>query len=267
MTQGYVKMHNGTPLEFEIMQTGLYRGKTANLGWQFGRRQSGWTNTTDFGDVCEYLGTTQATINTPTPGVQYYVRSSNAADSAAGTGIRSVYINYLKTDGTRTIVEITLAGLTAVPFADDVKFIQYMESGAVGSSGVAAGDIAISSVTTAPTVAQIMEFIKTGSGRSLSGRVMVPKDFTLYMLDWRGSAIGQTMDVRMRSNVYTHNRELSSGIHFQEVMYLASGQFANASFDYLAFPAGALIKISAVPGAAAAGNRCDVGMKFLLIQE
>jgi len=50
-------------------------------------------------------------------------------------------------------------------------------------------------------------------------------------------------------------------------MYLSSGQFASASFDYLAFPEGALIKVSAIPGATAAGNRCDVGMKFLLIQD
>jgi len=160
-------------------------------------------------------------------------------------------------------------GLTPVLLGNDILAVQYMESQDVGTGGVAAGDIYCSSKSTAgaPTVAQTIEKIVTADGRSMSGRIMVPYGFTAYLLGWKASAIANTMDVRVRGTVFTDDRSLSTGFHFQETAYLAAGSSHEDDLHMLSFPAGAVLKVSAIPGAVAAGNRCDASLHFMFIQD
>jgi len=252
--------------EFEIARTGKYRGKTANLGYCLGRRSLGWTSTTLQGDISNYLDTSQQSNTVVTVGTTYYIRSSSVNDTAGGTGIRSMRINYLDGSGNRTITTVSLNGTTGVSLGNNISFVQYMESASEGSGLTSAGDITISSVSGAPTVAQTIEKVTVGDSRSLSGRVKVPTGFSLYLRGFFASAISSTMDTRIRGTVFTDDRTLSTGFHFQQAAYLASGQNIDFPFEFLKFPAGAELKISAIPGGAPAGNRCDANFHFLLIQ-
>jgi hypothetical protein len=252
--------------EFSIAQNGLYNGKVANFGYCIARRSLGWLNTSVMGDISNYLDTSQANNNEVVLGTTYYIRSSNVQDAAGGTGIRTMRINYLNAAGIRAILNVTMNGTTAVSLGSAISFIQYMESETLGSSGVAAGDIIISTSSGIPTVAQTVEKISAGDGRSMSGRVKVPSNFTMYLLGWNASAISSTMDTRLRAQVFTDDRSLSQGFHFQQNIYLASGQIYDEDTHYMRVPSNAQIKISAIPGAAAAGNRADASFHFLLVQ-
>lgn len=252
--------------EFEIAQTGLYKGRVANLGYSIARRSEGWSSTSVMGDVSNYLDNSQATNTPVVVGTTYYIRSSSVQDGVGGTGIRTMRVNLLDTNGYRTIRTITMNGTTSVVVGSDISFVQYMESETIGSGGTAAGDITISSVTGAPTVAQTIEKIVTGDSRSMSGRVKVPKDFSLYLRGWSVGSIGNTQDTRIRGQAFTNDRTLSPGFHFQQTCFLSNGQNADFPVEYLKFPEGAEIKISSIPGGtAAAANRCDGSFHFLLI--
>ena len=255
---------------WEVARTGQYRGKVANLGWMFCRRDNGWLNTSTVQDVAHYLDGSQASINPVVLGTPYYLVSTSASDGVGGTGIRSVRVNCLTGAlGVRTIRTITLNGTTPVLLGDDVQFVQYMESDAVGSVGVAVGNVYCSSKSIAgtPTVPERIDMIGPGDGRSMAGRVMVPDSFKLHLMGWHVNAISANMDTRIRGTVFTNDRTLSAGYHFQDTAYVASGQSFVDEFHYATFPAGAIIKLSAIPSAAAAGNRCEGSFHFLLVQD
>lgn len=263
-------MHFDTDPMWEVARTGQYRGKVANLGWMFCRRDNGWLNTSAVQDVAHYLDSSQASINPVVLGTAYYLVSTSANDGAGGTGIRTMRVNCLiGATGVRTIRTVTLNGLTPVLLGDDVKFVQYMESDAVGSVGVAVGSVYCSSKSTAgtPTVAERIDMVGAGDGRSLSGRVMVPYGFKLHLVGWHVNAISANMDCRIRGTVFTDSRTLSPGFHFQETSWVPSGGSFVGDFHYASFPEGAQIKLSAIPSAAAAGNRCEGSFHFLLIQD
>lgn len=252
--------------EWEIARTGLYQGKVANIGFQYGRRSLGWSSISLMGDVANHLDGSQRYASDPVPGTPYYLVSTSASDSAAGTGIRSVRVNYLNTAGVRTLANITLNGVTPVLVASDIKFVQYLESNLIGSEGEAVGDIYISSASVGvPTVAQMIDKISVGDGRSMGGRVMVPKDFNLYLSGWNCSSVKSIMDIRLSGKAFTDDRSVSPGYHFQDTAYLGDGLHFNTPLPSLRFEEGAIIKCSAIPSGAAATNRCDISFHFLLI--
>jgi hypothetical protein len=101
----------------------------------------------------------------------------------------------------------------------------------------------------------------------MSGRVKVPTDFTLYLLGWTAGAISGNMDTRLRGTVFTDDRAVSTGFHFQQTAFLPAGQTFRDEVHYLKFPSGCELKVSAIPGGAPAGNRCDGSFHFLLISD
>lgn len=260
--------HYDTDPLWEVARTGQYRGHTANLGWMFARRDSGWNNTSTLQDVCHYLDGSQSNANPTVLGTPYYIVSTSAQDGVGGTGIRTLYVNCLVgVELTRTVRVVTMNGTTPVLLGSDIAHVQYMESGEIGSTGAAVGNVYCSTLSTpgTPTVAQRIDMLGAGNGRSTAGCVMVPGGFVLHLIGWHASAIGTTMDVKLKGQAYTHNHALSPGFHFQGTAWLSSGQNFSEDTKYLAFPAGALLKFSAVPGATAAGNRCEASMHFILI--
>ncbi len=271
LLQDFSRQHHfDTDPRWEIARTGAYRGRVANIGWMFARRDNGWNATPEMQDVAQYLDGTQSRINDTVLGTSYYIVSTSAQDGVGGTGTRTVYVNCLiGATGVRTIREITLNGTTPVLLGNDVKFVQYMEVGKVGSSGGAVGSIYCSTKSDVgtPTVAQRIDMIGVGNGRSASGRFMVPADFTLYLLGWHVSAINTYMDARLRGTAYTHDRSVSPGFHFQDTAWVGPGQNFTDDFHYLPFTSGSVIKLSAIPGAAAAGNRCEGSMHFILVKD
>jgi hypothetical protein len=257
------------PTEFQMAYYGQIGGKTAKVYRVMGSRSQGWTSTTAFGDACEYLDNTQALMNTPTAGQTLYLRSSSASDAAAGTGVRTVRIVYLDAAGVQQVRTDTLTGTTPVSIGTGYSFIQWMESEAIGSTGVAAGTISLSSTNGVPTVATTFDQIAPGGGRSLSGRYKIPTAHSGYMISWAANAINNTMDVRLRADVFADDRTtLANGAyHFQDRLFLGANTNDGASGGWLKYPAGSTIKIAAIPGATATANRLDCDMLIAVVAD
>jgi len=88
------------------------------------------------------------TYNEQTSGAQRSVKSADAGDAAAGTGIRTLRIVYYALSAgviTGPFVEVlTMNGTTAVPtVATNIALIEKMEAVTVGSGGGAAGAITL----------------------------------------------------------------------------------------------------------------------------
>lgn len=246
---------------------GRLRGKTAYNVAVLGSRSRGWNSTAVLGDACDYLDTTQSLMNTPTTGQTLYLVSTSASDDAAGTGARSVRIVYLDAAGNQQTTTVNTAGLTPVSLGTGFSFIQWMEVASLGSSETSVGSLSISSTNGAATVATTFELIRAGGNRSLSGRYMVPTGFTAYVCQWGAAAINTTMDTRLRATVFADSGALSTVYHFQDRVFLPSGVITDIMLYYPALSAGCVIKVSAIPGNAPAGNKLDCDFHLLLIED
>lgn len=253
------------PVELQVERTGLFLGQAARVVYILGRRSLGWNSTSVLGDVAQYLNTTQDRINAVSTGTTYYLNSTSANDTAAGTGARTVRIVYLDSSGNQQVRTDTLNGTTPVSIGSGYSYFQWAEVASVGSGGVSAGNITISSTNGAATTATTVEYIAAGGNRSLSARYKVPTGYTAYITSWDVKAINGDMDARLRAQVFADDRALSTVHHFQDNLYQAANTRGEQRLDYLPVPAGAEIKISAIPSASAAGNRCDASFRLILV--
>lgn len=85
--------------------------------------------------------TSAGTYSFPTGASTVTVSSSSASDSAAGTGVRTISVNYLRTDFTEVTVPVTMNGTTPVTVATDVYRINSVTATSFGSVGSAVGTI------------------------------------------------------------------------------------------------------------------------------
>jgi hypothetical protein len=258
---------DGSP-EAQCAHYGKWAGKTCRVVTIFGRRSLGWNSTSVFGDVAQYLDTSQDALNAVSTGTTYFIRSSSANDTAAGTGARTVRIVYLDAAGAQQKVTATLNGTTGVSLGSGFSYFEWAEVATVGTGIVAAGNITISSVVGAPTTAQTVEYIAAGGNRSLSGRYVVPAGYEAHLLDWSLTAQGGgTFDTRLRAPTFADD-DTSSGTapHFKDNAFITSGVGPNdATLHYLKIPAGVEIKVSAIPSAAGAANRLDISFHLILM--
>lgn len=254
--------------ELIISNSGYLSGKAAKCLCILGRRDSGWSSTSALGDVAQYLDTSQASVNSVDVGTTYYIVSTSGDDTnSSGTGVRKIRITYLDSSGNQQVSTVNLAGTVAVSIGSGYTAFQWMETSDVGSGGVAAGDIAIGSINGAQTVASTVRFIKTGGNKSMGGEYTVPTGYSFYIAAWHASAINANMDVRLRATVFTDNRAISTSFHFQDTLYIPSGQTSHSVLPYLRCPAGSKIKVSAIPQIAAAGNRCDAVIDGICLED
>lgn len=252
--------------EFSVQHYKSLLGKDASLYHIMGSRILGWNSTSALGDACEYLDSSQNSMNTPTTGQTLYLVSTSVNDTAAGTGARTVRIIFLDINGLQQIRTETLNGTTPVSIGSGYNFIQWMEVDSVGSGSVSAGNITISSTNGAATVATTFERITAGGNRSLSGRYKVPSDCHGHLIHWDIAAISNTMDVRLRSTSFMDDNSLSTVYHFLDRGFLSSGQTTTQDLEYRELPSDCVIKISAIPGAAAAGNKLDCSFSLIVMK-
>jgi hypothetical protein len=255
------------PPELMAAISGVIAGRAARPVHVVGARSQGWVSTAVMGDAADYLDTTQSNINVPTVGQTLYLVSTNAADTAAGAGARTVRTTYLDANGYEQTRTDALAGLAPVNIGAGYTAIQRCEVATVGTAnGTAAGNITISSTNGAATVATTFEQITAGGNASLSGRYVVPTGFNGFVPDWSAGAVNQSMDCRLRADCFFNDRTLSPGVfHFQDRLFLPNGSIGGDNLPWLKMPAGCTIKISAIPGGAPAGNRLDCDFTLLLI--
>jgi hypothetical protein len=206
-------------------------------------------------------------MNTPSVGTTYYINSTSAQDATGGTGVDRIRIVYLDASGDQQTTTANLNGTTAVSIGSGFTFIQWMESyHSTTADRIAAGDLTISSINGVATEATTMEMIRAGGNRSQSLRYKIPTGYHGHILDYDVEASGTTMDTKLRATVFSDDDSLSTSYHFLDVASLSSGGTHTADMRYREIPAGAVVKISAIPGAKVAGNRLSGSLHLLVIQ-
>ena len=128
------------------------------------------------------FGTTYATT-----AFQISVSSSDANDTAAGTGARKVVVTYLDANWAEQTVEIDLSGQTPATYTLDTAIRVYRAYvSEVGSGGTAAGDIYIydnaSATVTAGVPDEFYAKITEGENQTLMALYTVPANHTLYLV-------------------------------------------------------------------------------------
>ena len=145
-----------------------------------------------------------------------------------------------------------------------------MEVASVGSGGeVAAGDLTISSTSTgaAPAVSTIVELVAAGGNRSLSGRYKIPAGYTGYIVGWACFGIGNgSFDARIRTQAFASDGTFATPYHFLDTGYVSATVGFDSSLHWVPVPAGAIVKVSAIPSSAPSANRLDCSMSILQVK-
>lgn len=140
------------------------------------------------GPVTRTLVQTQdgTTLHVP-QGVQMALVSTSASDAAAGTGVRTVVVEYLNGDLDYSFELVTLNGTTPVNMlATDVRWVYAVHMATAGNGGVAAGNITVTNGGN--TYAQMT----AGQRSSHSSFYRVPRQKTLYVSSMYGGASSGT---------------------------------------------------------------------------
>ncbi len=135
----------------------------------------------------------------PTAAEQWEIVSTDAADTSAGTGARTVLIQYLDDAYVEQIEVLTMNGTTAVDFIalDAFRFRRALVITA-GTGAINAGDITIRPSGGGDTRGQI----KAGNGNSLDGHYTVPADKAAYlMFVYSNIEKGEDADILLRSTL------------------------------------------------------------------
>lgn len=122
----------------------------------------------------------------PTVARIHNIASSNANDTSAGTGAKTVSINGILADYTEANETITMNGTSNVATTNSYIFINRMRVETVGSVGTNVGVI----TATAQTDNTISAQIDTGYGQAALGVYLVPANKTMYLFKFGGSMIG-----------------------------------------------------------------------------
>lgn len=253
---------------FEVARTGQWRTKTGYTVNVMGRRTSFTASVLNDLVMFTPSAGSSTVINEMAGTEALEIVSSNTADAAAGTGVRTVeitYIDALGTVGAQNTTTVTMNGTTPVSLGSvRALAIQWAEAATVGGGNTAAGDITIRASAT-PT--NVYELISAGGNRSLSGRYMVPVGMSAYAASWVGSAVNQDMDIRLRATVKMSSRAITTPYLFQDAMYPPAGATSPSRvLQWLKFPEGSKIKMSARPAAVGASPRCEASATFAVIQ-
>jgi len=114
----------------------------------------------------------------PSTGMGMQVISGSANDTAAGSGLRTIRVNYLTDTYAAASEVVTLSGTTAVPLvATNIFRVNSIRVATAGSTNVAAGDINCTNTTGAV----VYRSITAGYTRGRGAIYTVPLGKTLYI--------------------------------------------------------------------------------------
>lgn len=195
--------------------------------------------------------------------IQMSVSSSNANDTSAGTGARTVYIAGL--DGSHNSISeiVTLNGQTAVLTTNSYLHINEAYVTSAGSLNSAAGDIYIGTgVVTAGVPATVYDIIAYDYNKRVTGSYTVPAGYTGYIeqgLFSSGSSSGGTSVTGRLMTRGTNNIRLTAA-----VVTLNNGA-ADYAFEYpIVIPEKTTVEAQAV--ASANNNACSSMFIILLVK-
>lgn len=151
-------------------------------------------------------------------GVAISVVSTSADDTSGGTGIQQVEIHYIDVNGDEQEVYATMNGITPVVVGVTAKFIQCVHANAIGSGGVAAGDISVTSGGV------VYSYLPAGKVRCSSASRYVPNGKTLYITDMAGGSSSGTAAADCR--IYIAKTEIADHDYTTAGIYLPYNQVA-----------------------------------------
>lgn len=132
-----------------------------------------------------YTGLPAGVVNTVAETLQVF--SSNAADTAAGTGARTVQIEGLGSNGLYLAETVTLNGVTPVLTINRFYRANVGTVQSAGSGGVNAGTITARHSTTTANIFMIMPI---GTNRTVVGAYTIPANCTGYLLHYTNAVLG-----------------------------------------------------------------------------
>jgi hypothetical protein len=119
----------------------------------------------------------------PTVALQMSVSSTNANDTSAGTGARTILIQGLDNDYNEISETVTLNGQTAVTTTQSFLRVNYSQVASAGSTKSAAGDIYFGTGTvTLGVPATVYNIIKFNYNSTITGHYTVPAGHTAYLV-------------------------------------------------------------------------------------
>jgi hypothetical protein len=193
---------------YSITQSGRYEP----FELQVARGQiTGHENQFQFG-VNQSVGTTFSTLWNggtalyayPAAATVMKVSSSDANDTAAGTGARTVLINGLDANYAEVSEVVTLNGQTAVNTVNSYIRFHYMEVATAGSGATAAGTIYIGTGTvTAGVPATVYGQITVGYNTTTSALWTVPAGYTAYLTSCTWTSSNTTANIAVTGAVFS----------------------------------------------------------------
>lgn len=195
----------------------------------------------------------------PAGGIQLSLQSTSAADTALGTGARTVDIDVLLSDYSELTIPLTLDGVTPVLTTQvSILRINRFHVMTTGSGEVAAGNITLKNVAQTITYAQI----SVGLNAQRQAIYTVPAGKNLYITAWKyhvgASATGKYAEFLLRAKV-SDNNELLTVFHIKdEASYVDGGNmiFLPSPIKILAT---ADVKMSVISDSANANAICIAG--------
>lgn len=189
----------------------------------------------------------------PAAAQQMQIVSTSANDTAAGTGVRTIIMDYLDGSYNPQQAIITLNGTTPVTtVATNILRINGFHATSVGSGGFAAGNISLTNIGATITYA----YIETGFNSARQAIFTIPAGKTGYLSHWQGSSgtASGTHFTRISILATSHEGVATGGafITQDEQGTLNNGGSATMPIP-IAFPAQTDIKMSAISDAANAG--------------
>lgn len=176
-------------------------------------------------------------------GEQMQVVSTSANDTAAGTGARTLRIDYLDQDNNRQFEILTLNGLTPVStVATNITFVNDTYVTSVGTdSGAAEGDITTYRQGD-PT--RQYDFINAGANFGLTAKYKVPSRYKLLITKYACSgAKTKNQSVRLRATC-DDNNNLTETFLFKFVSYLNDSVSGSNLDPPILIPSGGIIKVT-----------------------
>lgn len=205
---------------WSVARTKKVEGLDAFSQTFLGRRPSTFA-ANGFTDIAEFeLQTVGNNLRSPTlVGTQTLeIVSSNAADNANGTGVRTVEVMYLDEGFNLKATSVTLTGtvpaqLQLAGVAIKPTCILEVQATTYGSAQGAAGNVTVripaGGLLTSPV---IVDQISQGDTTSLTARCCVPEGYVGYLTDVSGTAITANHEFRLMATVAQSDKRLLDGV-------------------------------------------------------
>lgn len=218
--------------------------------FEFGQRNS-LTSAPEGEDI--WNGVASVIPRPPDAGELMSITCEDAADDVAGTGVRSVEINYIDAAGDhQTLIVETNGGTTNIPTVM-FRYINGFHGRTWGTDGVAAGHISIHSTATPATIySQIDAF----GNFAPTGNYMVPIGHQLFISNVSVTATGNKSVLIQLRATSSYTGELLEHFIFKRGWELLDAAIAESLSPQLVMPALSVIKASAT--SVQAGGRCTI---------